>query len=78
MISDTIDSHAEKLHELSEDIWNHPELGYEETRAHDTLTKFLEQHGFQVSLHGFIILGIMGGSRGGSDTPEISKVVFFV
>ena len=45
---EAIDEAASELHKLSEDIWNHPELALKETRAHETLTNFLTQHGFEV------------------------------
>lgn len=37
-----------ELRELSSEIWNHPELGFEEYKAHAILTLFLEQKGFSV------------------------------
>ena len=45
---DTIDAAADELHEISQDIWNNPELNFEERHAHETLTKFLESKGFAV------------------------------
>ena len=45
---DAIDVAADDLHALSDDIWNHPELGLSETHAHQVLTGFLDQRGFQV------------------------------
>ena len=44
-----IDSAAEELHALSDAIWNHPELGFHETHAHEVITKFLIDKGFQAS-----------------------------
>ena len=44
-----IDSSSEALNEISQKIWENPELGYEETHAHATLTSFFEKEGFQVS-----------------------------
>ena len=38
-----IDSEAEALHELSQEIWNHPEENFEEVHAHRVLTDFLEK-----------------------------------
>lgn len=46
-----IDDSAGALHALSDDIWEHPELNYEERYAHDALTNFLELHGFVVDRH---------------------------
>ena len=46
--SDAIDQAAEDLHGLSQDIWAHPELNYEEHHAHQVLTDFLEKYNFPV------------------------------
>ena len=47
---DAIDGAAEELHGLSDAIWNHPELGFKEIHAHEVLTKYLLDKGFQASL----------------------------
>jgi Xaa-Arg dipeptidase len=49
-----IDEAADGLRALSLDIHSHPELGYEEVRAHGVLSEFLEGAGFSVerSAHG--------------------------
>eukprot|EP00794_Sanderia_malayensis_P018905 gene18905-20808_t len=44
-----IDERRIGLNDISEKIWNHPELGFEETFAHDLLTTILEKEGFEVS-----------------------------
>ena len=46
--STEIDSNAEELKSLSEEIWKHPELGLEEYKAHDLLTDFFQKKGFKV------------------------------
>ena len=43
-----IDSRIGDLQVLSSDIWSHPELAFQEKHAHQILTKFLEESGFQV------------------------------
>lgn len=44
-----IDEEKEFLGSISRDIWEHPELGFKEVRAHHTLTSALKRHGgFQV------------------------------
>ena len=44
-----IDSCSEELYqEISDEIWKNPELGFEEYKAHDVLTTFLEKKGFSV------------------------------
>ena len=46
-----IDSLAEELFRLNQELWKKPELSFEEKHAHDTLTKYLEEKGFKVSRH---------------------------
>lgn len=43
-----IDKQAEDLSLLSKEIWDHPELNFNEVYSHDYLTKFLEDRGFPV------------------------------
>ncbi|KAJ6588326.1 hypothetical protein B0H19DRAFT_1205843 [Mycena capillaripes] len=50
-IEQTIKSLDGELRELSMDIHDHPELGYEEHYAHDVLTAFMGKHGFKVTKH---------------------------
>ena len=45
---EAIDSSSNSLHELSSDIWKHPELCFEEHYAHDRITSYLESHKFSV------------------------------
>ena len=45
---DAIDEAAKELHVLSQDLWNNPELKFEEHYAHETITRFLEGKGFAV------------------------------
>ena len=45
---EAIDAEASALNELSQEIWKHPELGYEERFAHHYITEFLEKRGFHV------------------------------
>ena len=48
---EAIDKAADDLNTLSQDIWNHPELCFEEKYSHDALCNFLEKHGFPVERH---------------------------
>ena len=48
---ESIDKAAQDLNLLSQDIWNHPELCYQEKYSHDALCTFLEKYGFQVERH---------------------------
>lgn len=47
----TIDNLASELYELNQKIWKKPELGYQEKYAHEVLTKFLSDKGFEVTPH---------------------------
>nr|XP_002733245.1 PREDICTED: peptidase M20 domain-containing protein 2-like [Saccoglossus kowalevskii] len=49
--ANAIDAASKDLHELSMDIWNNPELNFEEHHAHKVLTNFLDKTGFQVQRH---------------------------
>ncbi|XP_071506706.1 xaa-Arg dipeptidase-like [Diadema antillarum] len=46
-----IDELAQDLDKLSQEIWSHPELCYEEHHAHQVLTDLLEREGFEVTRH---------------------------
>lgn len=45
---DAIDKYAEDLCSLGMDIWEHPELDFQEFYSHDYFAKFLEDKGFIV------------------------------
>ncbi|KAK7108868.1 xaa-Arg dipeptidase-like [Littorina saxatilis] len=45
---EVIDEFSPQLKILSRDIWNHPELCYEEKYAHQRITGFLQERGFHV------------------------------
>lgn len=42
-----IDDRAEELNNISQEIWSNPELAFEEVKAHEALTKFLTNVGFE-------------------------------
>ena len=46
--SSAIDSYKEDLCQLSSKIWECPEVGFQEYKAHELLTNFLEKEGFTV------------------------------
>ena len=48
---EAIDKAADDLDALSQDIWNHPELCFEEKYSHDSLCNFLDKYGFPVERH---------------------------
>jgi len=50
-VEESIDAMDGELRELSLKIHDHPELGFQEKYAHDTLTSFMESHGFNVTRH---------------------------
>ncbi|KAF9557216.1 hypothetical protein EC968_007719 [Mortierella alpina] len=47
--NEAIDSHSDSLRELSLQIHDNPELGYEEVIAHRILTDYLEDKGFKIT-----------------------------
>lgn len=49
-ISAVISENKSAVRELSDAIWSHPETAYEEYFASETLKKFLEDRGFEVTL----------------------------
>lgn len=49
IISDWISSHKEELVHISNDIFCHPELAYQENFSSRCLAGFLEEHGFEIS-----------------------------
>uniref|UniRef100_A0A0B6ZWQ2 Peptidase M20 dimerisation domain-containing protein n=2 Tax=Arion vulgaris TaxID=1028688 RepID=A0A0B6ZWQ2_9EUPU len=51
LASAAIDRESANLRKISLDIWEHPELCFEERHAHDVLTDFLESKGFLVERH---------------------------
>ena len=42
---------SDELLKLNQNIWNNPELAYQEKYAHDFLSNFLEEKGFRVTRH---------------------------
>ena len=48
VVLQTIEGNKDRLNNLSSEIWSNPELPHKEFRAHDLLTSFLSEEGFQV------------------------------
>ena len=48
VVSGAIDACRSELQQLSAEIWRNPELSFEEHKAHDLLTSYLEKKGFAV------------------------------
>ncbi|PVI08706.1 hypothetical protein DM02DRAFT_578945 [Periconia macrospinosa] len=44
-----IDKQDDGLRTVNKEIWENPELGYQEVHAHKTLTDFLEEQGFNIT-----------------------------
>ena len=77
---DAIDAAADELQALSDDIWNHPELGLSETHAHQVLTRFLDQHGFQVCCtflksESSLIVHVYNKNAKGNHTCKVSRLI---
>ena len=49
LVCHAIDLRKGDLNNISQEIWKNPELSFEEFKAHDLLTGFLEKEGFTVS-----------------------------
>ena len=47
-VCEFIDKNLSKLSNLSFQIWSNPETAFEEFKSHNTLTNFLQNHGFDV------------------------------
>ena len=48
---EAIDQVATDLNSLSDDIWSHPELSFQEKYSHDAICSFLEKQGLPVERH---------------------------
>jgi len=49
LVCKTIDNGSSDLNKISQEIWNNPELSFNEHFAHELLTTFLEKEGFEVN-----------------------------
>ncbi|KAI3391278.1 hypothetical protein diail_7637 [Diaporthe ilicicola] len=67
IISSTIDSLNDELLKLNQAIHSHPELGYDEVFAHDTITSFLSAHGFEVTRHAYELATSFTAEAGSDD-----------
>ncbi|KAG8951841.1 hypothetical protein FRC04_005533 [Tulasnella sp. 424] len=73
-IEEEIESLSDELRELSLKIHDHPELGYQEKYAHDTLTAFMRDHGFDVTPH---YLGLETAWRAAFEVGKGGRTVGF-
>jgi amidohydrolase len=66
-----VDRRAERLVEASHDIWEHPELNFEEHHAHAVLTAILEDEGVEVERSAYGVETAFA-ARAGSDGPAVA------
>ncbi|CAL1285012.1 unnamed protein product [Larinioides sclopetarius] len=50
-VSSKIEEEKANLNSISQEIWKHPELAYQEVHAHDILTSAFSKYGFEVQRH---------------------------
>ena len=48
LVETTINENKDRLNNISKEIWSNPEGSFEERHAHDILTQFFTEEGFQV------------------------------
>ncbi|XP_018555251.1 LOW QUALITY PROTEIN: peptidase M20 domain-containing protein 2-like [Lates calcarifer] len=77
-LSCRIDEEKTKLHSLSKDIWSHPELAYEERKAHDRLVEFFRlEEGWNVDSHFKLETAFRATwGAGGSEQRDVVNVGF--
>lgn len=68
-----IEKHRKELQLLSEEIWNHPELNFEEHTAHRLLTDYLEGKGFAVE-RGYAGVATAFRARFGAGKPNVCVI----
>ncbi|KAG9050416.1 hypothetical protein FS837_005489 [Tulasnella sp. UAMH 9824] len=73
-IEEEMDNLSDELRELSLKIHDHPEIGYEERYAHDTLTSFMRNHDFDVTPH---YLGLETAWRAAFEVGKGGRTVGF-
>ena len=71
--SAVVQAAREELKELSGEIWKHPELCFEEHKAHELLTSFLEKKGFAVERN-FSGLQTAFRATAGSGKPNVCVI----
>ena len=73
-IFQAIDEESEELEELSKEIWQKPELNFEEHYAHEKLTNFLESKGFNVTKKFVLENGFKAEVGTGKNQPNIAII----
>lgn len=71
-IIETIDSKKEELVKLSKYLWNNPELGFQEFKAKEAITDYLEKEGFEINrnIEG-LETAFIATKKGKGDGPKI-------
>lgn len=67
-----IDASAAELHDLSQEIWNHPEENFQEIFAHGLLTNFLEKRGLHVDRNFVINTGFRSVTGSSENGPHVA------
>ena len=69
-----IEKYTQELNKLGEEIWKNPELAYEEHKAHDLLTNYLESKGFDVVRSYLGVKTAFKATIGGDGKPNICVI----
>lgn len=70
-VEKTLESSKQLLINVSQEIWKHPELCFEEKFAHDLLTDTLESFGFNVQRQYFLSTAFRAEFDSGKGKDEI-------
>ncbi|XP_067118212.1 xaa-Arg dipeptidase-like [Centruroides vittatus] len=73
LVHGIVDKYSSRLNQLSQDIWNKPELNYEEVCSHQTLVSFLEEFGFNVEKH-YILPTAFRAEYGRGNSPKVAVI----
>lgn len=72
LVGERIAARRDDLLRVSHDIWDHPELCYEEHHAHDLLTGVLDDAGFAVERSAFGLDTAFAARLGSGDGPTVA------
>ncbi|KAL1442822.1 hypothetical protein MTO96_046227 [Rhipicephalus appendiculatus] len=73
LLRSVVEAKAKELRDVSKFLWENPETGLHETKAHDKLCEFLEGQGFRVRRHYYMDTAFRAeyGAPGGTDGMSI-------
>ena len=74
VVCKAIDDSEEELLNLSNEIWNHPELNFNEHYSHRILTDFLERHGLNVTRKFVVDTGFKAELGSKDNGPNIAVI----